>query len=406
MIKMSHIDEGALEAYLDGETKEEERREIERHLETCIECRERLVEVTTLSRSVSALLAELEPGPVQPPPWRELEERAAERMSEPQRRSWLRPGLAWAASLFLAFSIGWWSGSLRLRSPGPAFEMADRAEAPATRVDDVEKKEDRASFAEEPPASALRVPARDKALAFEEQLSEAGEDKAPAIVAESQPEPAAAGRVEGFAGVAAETELDDRDRSRADAAPAQEVADQTAAPEEGSQQLAELEPGAEGAEMRSQLEEARPESAAPERPKTLGVQSRPAPEPAPSAADFLISMATDPDDAASRLGGKLRTLPDLELRRVEVVPGSGVEGGLDHLPAVRMIYLDAAGHQIVLVQQLISAGERAAVPADPTLVVEPSGLKSYRWRDSEGYLLILQAEISSDSLRALADLVR
>ena len=52
---MSHIDEGVLEAYLDGETEEEERRELEQHLETCIECRERLVEVTTLSRSVSAL---------------------------------------------------------------------------------------------------------------------------------------------------------------------------------------------------------------------------------------------------------------------------------------------------------------------------------------------------------------
>jgi hypothetical protein len=117
-------------------------------------------------------------------------------------------------------------------------------------------------------------------------------------------------------------------------------------------------------------------------------------------------MATDPDDAASRLGGKLRTLPDLELQRVEVVPGSGVEGGLDHLPAVRMIYLDAAGHEIVLVQQLLSPGDRAAVPAEPTLVVEPSGLRSYRWRDSEGYLLFLQGEVSSDSLRALADLVR
>jgi hypothetical protein len=138
----------------------------------------------------------------------------------------------------------------------------------------------------------------------------------------------------------------------------------------------------------------------------LGVQLRPAPEPAPSAADFVISIATDPEDAASRIGGELRTLPDLELQRVEVVPGSGVEGGLDHLPAVRMIYLDAAGHEIVLVQQLMSAGDRAAVPAEPTLVVEPSGLRSYRWRDSEGYLLFLQGEVSSDSLRALADLVR
>lgn len=403
---MSHIDEGVLEAYLDGETEEEERRELEQHLETCIECRERLVEVTTLSRSVSALLAELEPGPVQPPPWHELEERAAERMTAPQRRSWVRPGLAWAASLFLVFSIGWWSGSVWKSELGRAHEMADRAEAPAARLDGVEKKEDRARLAEEPPASALGAPARDKSLAFQEQLGKDGEDEAPALVGQSKPEPAAKARAEGAAGVAAETELDDRDRSRADAARVQGAADQTFASEERSRQFAELEPGAEGAELRSQLEEARPETAAPQRLEMPGVQSRPAPEPAPAAADFRISMATDPDDAASRIGGELRTLPDLELQRVEVVPGSGVEGGLDHLPAVRMTYLDAAGHEIVLVQQLISTGDRAAMPAEPKLVVEPSGLRSYRWRDSEGYLLILRGEVSSDSLRALADLVR
>ena len=403
---MSHIDEGVLEAYLDGETGEEERRELEQHLETCIECRERLVEVTTLSRSVSALLAELEPGPVQPPPWRELEERAAERMAAPPRRSWLRPGLAWAASLFLAFSIGWWSGTLRLRSPAPAYEMADRAEAPAARLDGAEKKEDRASIAKEPPASTLGAPARDKALAYEEKLGKEGEDKAPALLAQSKPEPAARARAEAVAGVAAETELDDQDGSGPDAEPAHKDSGESVLAEEEPRQLAELEPGAEGAELRSQLEEARPESAAPERAKMLGVQSRPAPEVTPAPADFVISIATDPDDAASRLGGQLRTLPDLDLQRVEVMPGSGVEGGLDHLPAVRMIYRDAAGHEIVLVQQLVSPGDRAAVPAEPTLVVEPSGLRSYRWRDSEGYLLILQGEVSSDSLRALADLVR
>ena len=138
---MSHIDEGVLEAYLDGETEEEERREVERHLETCIECRERLVEVTTLSRSVSALLAELEPGPVQPPPWRELEERAAERLSAPPPRSRLRPVLAWAAGLFLAFSIGWWSGGV-WRSPlYMASEVAGPAEPSVASLDQAEKKE-------------------------------------------------------------------------------------------------------------------------------------------------------------------------------------------------------------------------------------------------------------------------
>lgn len=403
---MSHIDEGALEAYLDGETEEQERREVERHLETCIECRERLVEVTTLSRSVSALLAKLEPGPVQPPPWRELEERAAERLTIPERRSWLRPGLAWAASAFLAFSIGWLSGNVWKSAPRAAFEMAAPAQSPVASVDLAEKKEDRDSIAEGNLGSELEKPAEDKPLAVEEQLGRAGEDEAPEMAFQSKPEPAATTSAEGIAAVAAETEVDVPDGSRADTELDQKGSGEIVPAEEESRLLAELEAGAEGAELRSQLEEVRPESAAPARAKMRAAQPPPAPEPTPPAADFVISIATDPDDAASRLGGPLRTLPDLDLRRVEVVPGSGVEGGLDHLPVVKMVYLDAAGHEIVLLQQLLSPGDRATVPAEPTLVVQPSGLKSYRWRDSEGYLLILWGEVSSDSLRSLADLVR
>jgi hypothetical protein len=410
---MSHIDEGVLEAYLDGEIEEEERREVERHLETCIECRERLVEVTTLSRSVSALLAELEPAPVQPPTWRELEERAAERLSEPEPRSWLRPGLAWAASLFLAFSIGWWSGGVwKSASPSLSREVADLAEPVAASRDRAEKKEDRAPVAEAPADGLLQSPALDEPLAVEEQLGKVGEDEAPRFAAQSKPEPAGMAGGEGFADKVAETEPDDLDESRADT---ESMAEESAAgvvAEEENRQLAEPDEGAQVAELRSQLEEVRPESAPSERAKVRRGESKAAAEPAPppaptsAAADFIISMATDPEDAASRLGGELRTLPDLDLQRVEVMPGSGVEGGLDHLPAVRMIYLDAAGHEIVLLQQRLSPGDRATVPAEPTMVVEPSGLKSYRWRDGEGYLLILQGEVGSDSLRALADLVQ
>jgi hypothetical protein len=414
VIKMSHIDEGVLEAYLDGEIDEEERREVEHHLETCIECRERLVEVTTLSRSVSALLAELEPDPVQPPTWRELEERAAERLSEPAPRSWLRPNLAWAASLFLAFSIGWWSGNVwKSASPGLSREIADAGAPVAASSDRVEKKEDRGSFAATPADGRLKSLARDEPLAVEEQLGKAGEEEALQIAAQTKPEPAGISAGEGFADKAAESELDDLDESRVDTESMTRESAAGAVPEEEeNRQLAAPAEGAEVAELPSQLEEVRPESGAPERAKMQRVQSRaasePAPAPAPTSAptDFIISMATDPEDAASRLGGELRTLPDLDLQRVEVMPGSGVEGGLDHLPAVRMIYLDAAGHEIVLLQQLLSPGDRATVPAEPTMVVEPSGLKSYRWRDSEGYLLILQGEVGSDSLRALADLVQ
>ena len=81
-----------------------------------------------------------------------------------------------------------------------------------------------------------------------------------------------------------------------------------------------------------------------------------------------------------------------------------MRGGIVGLPAVRLVYQDAAGHEITLIQQRqVSAG---GADAQPSLVVEPSGLKAYRWEDGAGYLFILVGSVSSDSLRALAMRVR
>ena len=81
-----------------------------------------------------------------------------------------------------------------------------------------------------------------------------------------------------------------------------------------------------------------------------------------------------------------------------------VRGGVVGLPAVRLVYQDAAGHEITLIQQRqVSA---AGADALPSLVVEPSGLRAYRWEDGAGYLFILVGSVSSDSLRALAMRVR
>jgi anti-sigma factor RsiW len=69
---------------------------------------------------------------------------------------------------------------------------------------------------------------------------------------------------------------------------------------------------------------------------------------------------------------------------------------------VRLVYKDAAGREITLLQQRDGAQADEATPA---LIVSPSGLRAYRWTDGE-YVLTLAGALSADSLRTLADRVR
>ena len=122
-----------------------------------------------------------------------------------------------------------------------------------------------------------------------------------------------------------------------------------------------------------------------------------------AAAGFV---SVQPEDAAAWLNGELRTLPDLELMRVEVGPGSSVAGARPDLPAVRLSYEDAAGHPIILIQQRFGDPRPETDLSQPVLTIDPTGQASYRWTDDRGYQFILVGRISSDSLQALAERVR
>ncbi|MBV8189132.1 MAG: anti-sigma factor [Alphaproteobacteria bacterium] len=100
--------EAMVDAYLDGELSASESAELERALELCPGCRARLERV----REVSSLLRAL---PVEPAPDLlrarvEREIRAIARRHTERRTGWLR-GMAMAASLLVALSIGWLGGS-------------------------------------------------------------------------------------------------------------------------------------------------------------------------------------------------------------------------------------------------------------------------------------------------------
>jgi hypothetical protein len=121
---MSHVDEGTLHAYLDGELPSTERAALETHLAQCAICRATLVEERALLERASAVLGSARPVERPAPPLEQLRR-------SPKRPLWrVRTPLAWAASITLALGLGYY-----LRSPGDTAVPAAPARS-ATRVAD------------------------------------------------------------------------------------------------------------------------------------------------------------------------------------------------------------------------------------------------------------------------------
>ena len=406
---MSHVDDGVLHSYLDGACSEGEREQVEKHLTGCTDCRERLERAQALSRSASDLLGELEPGPLTAPAWRELEERSAAGRRTSDRR-WLRPSLAWAASIAFAFVIGWFSSSYLTGVPDLA-EVAARLPQTRTQVD----RADRLESDQAKSQPALPSPAEESSdMPVDARLADAEGRGVATARNEAEPvaqqrAPVAAGAIEAFE--VAEPEADREDRAADEA-----ERERTAEPDVSRPTADALANAAAPAALPSQAERRSREGARSEEFEeqpiatdevARAMQSQLATTRTANLADDASSggfITVQPQQAAVWLGDRLRTLPDLRLQRVEVGPGSMVRGGVVGLPAVRLVYQDAAGHEITLIQQRqVSA---AGAYALPSLVVEPSGLRAYRWEDGAGYLFILVGSVSSDSLRALAMRVR
>lgn len=112
---MSHVDEGALHAYLDGELPAAERAALEAHVAACSACGARLADERALVERASQLLGLAQPAERPAPPLHQLRQR---------RVMWrLRMPLAWAASIVLALSMGYY-----LR--GPESRVIPQAAAP------------------------------------------------------------------------------------------------------------------------------------------------------------------------------------------------------------------------------------------------------------------------------------
>ena len=403
---MSHADERTLHAFIDGALGERERAQLETHLSACTQCRTQLEEAEALSRRASGLLSELEPDPFQPPSWREIEERAAARRATVKRRPWLQPSLAWAASIGVAFVLGWFSSSYWLEIPGGAAEFVARQPQPVVSADELQTR----SELEERPALD-RINDNFPPAAAGERFDEADEGAAARLRATAPAttradEPADAGRQERRESQVAEL---DQNRQGARALSADKRAAEPpseAARQEDTDRVAEAKVEPRQRETTAPLDPsalAARVSASIETERTLQ-NELPALRKSGLAGEQAGFISVEEESAALWLGGQLRTIPELHLQQVEVGPGAALGGLVTGLPVVRLVYEDAAGTEIVLIQQRL--GVEMSDDSGPSLVVDPSGLRAYRWFDGEGYQLILVGSVSSDSLRALAERVR
>jgi len=132
---MSHVDEGTLHAYLDGELPSSERRDLEAHLTQCAACKERLAEERALFERASALLGSARPVERPAPPFERLR-------PTPKRSPWhIRTPVAWAASIMLALGLGYYlrepvtdqavSGLVSQHAAPAAEEAKTQAQEPA-----------------------------------------------------------------------------------------------------------------------------------------------------------------------------------------------------------------------------------------------------------------------------------
>src|SRR5690349_23911478 len=90
---MSHVDDGTLHAYLDGELSPPEAQGLEAHVAQCLVCRERLEEERALIARATELLARaapperdlppFRPGDIQPPArlWWQVRDRKSTRLN-------------------------------------------------------------------------------------------------------------------------------------------------------------------------------------------------------------------------------------------------------------------------------------------------------------------------------------
>jgi hypothetical protein len=195
-MSMSHVDEGTLHAYLDGELAPAETQGVEAHLAQCPGCRGRLDEERALIARAHELLASAAPPDRAMPPFR------AGDLKPPTRLWWqVRLPLAWAATVVLALGVGMYlspRGRLAQPATDSAFNLVERAARPASSLSDslraqrAEPQTERGARVAPPPAAPAAVAVAKQKQANQADAREAGVRPETTVALRSRDKPAAA----------------------------------------------------------------------------------------------------------------------------------------------------------------------------------------------------------------------
>ncbi|HEY8468024.1 MAG TPA: zf-HC2 domain-containing protein [Longimicrobiales bacterium] len=378
---MSHVDEGTLHAYLDGELERVQpgaTATLEGHVAGCEECRARLEEARRLRERASRILEQAGSPPVDVPPFDVVLRRARGARSAPgaagpgHRRPFLP--LAWAASIALALLGGWWAHDMARRTP-PATVLFEAAVEAAGDV------------APQPGAAAPPATAGQDAPA-------SAPPAAPSLPAQRRP----AQRATGSDEVAVQDRL-------AEPAARSVAASRTAAPAVGAVQGERVE-----AFIAPQTAAA-PDARRGEAPRIAGGVDVAAPL---VAADVSVAGAdawtpVDRAEAERRLGGKLILVEGLDVASIEAADSAGAPRVRVRQPLGAGVFLELVQQRAVAEKTAAAAG-RAAAPSAPrqdTLAGRPpEAVPESLVVERDGFTVTLRAIVSTDSLRALAGRLR
>ena len=421
---MSHVDDGQLNALLDGELPEVEAKAVETHLAACAACRLRYDEARQFLAQAAELLGTLEPPTAKPavptsagtvaagtpapatagaepprrvsktakevavdidgstqksPAIRQVFPREVERhapLPEAPPAPAGRPPridittLAWAASIVLALGVGYLAREVRLArrevvtlaAAGPDTAAPARGAPPTSPVAGAAR-----------PARATSPTARPRPVAVK-----------PLAARGTKPLPPDAAAGTAALGARPPTTGGAADRRQATGAGA------------GAPGIA----SAGAPAFRARAAERTPEARAAEPLSTF--------------------RRTTTDEAVRRLGGTIRLLDGMFSDHVEVGPGHLVSGADPNHAVVRVVYTDAQGRRLTLEEQrlLLPADTSTAARltylmnavgmtwGDTLVTAAPSGTARIRWMDRKNFWVSLTGSMPPDSLRVMLDRIR
>jgi len=318
---MSHVDDGTLHAYLDGELLPVERARLEAHVAECAACRSRLEEERALIERASNLLGLAQPPERSAPPLHSL---------RPPRLAWrLRVPLAWAATVVLALGIGYYVG-------GRDFPAASRVHALAD-------------------ADAQNAPARDSAATLARQANEVAERDRYGFAAKAPPQLAA--RPRARVAPTAQKQADSEPAMFVDGSPLRSERDSAARPERERVAAA----ARDSVTAQSRVAAIQPRDLAPQPAASRAAQAPAA--PAPALAEAIVATGSNLAEARGRLvatqwpiirrgpardilGAEPLGIPGLAVRNIRRSPSGAVvlvEQAIDSATVIQLFQERVAG---------------------------------------------------------------